>query len=192
MGRPKQLLTLGGLTLLDRVLREALLSELDAVILVLGARAQSIREGLATDVRHPKLSVVENTRFRDGLSSSILAGLNRAEATYDYVMIILADMPLITADVINRLLRATLESNQPLGAVKIGGRRSHPVIINRRFYSELHQIRGDKGARDLFLQHAPQVCSVEMGEALQELDIDTPQDYRQFIASPAKHHPEKQ
>ena len=161
MGRPKQLLTTGGLSLLDRILAETFKSDLDLVVLVLGYRAREIIQGVTTDLRHPKLRLIQNNEYRDGISASIKAGLSGVEAEVDHAMIILADMPLITSSIINQLLQQYLPSGFPLGAIKTKRCRSHPVIISRRFYRELHQLRGDMGARELFLKYADQVFLVE-------------------------------
>ncbi len=183
MGRPKQLLPVGKVSLLDCVLGEALKSDLDIIILVLGHQAREIMEGLETDVHHPKLNIIENKNYKDGISSSIIAGLSEVEAKYDHCMVILADMPHITTNLINTLLHKYLASNFPVGAIKIRNKRSHPVIIGRGFYTELHQLKGDVGARDLFRQHVDQVCLVEPEEDYDDTDIDTPEDYVEFKKS---------
>ena len=177
MGRPKQLLPVGGKRLLDIVLGETLRSDLDTVVLVLGHMAEDIMAGLSTDLHHPKLRIIENNRFREGISSSIIAGLSEVENACDHVMIILADMPHLTAGLINLLLHQYLESRLPLAGLKIENRRSHPVIISRKFYPEVHQLQGDVGARDLFLKYPDQVCLVEAGESYDDMDIDTMEDY---------------
>ena len=186
MGRPKQMLQVGGFSLLDGVLKESLISELDRVILVLGYRAQEIKGGLKTDLHHPKLQIIENRNYRDGISSSIIAGLSEVEDDYERVMIILADMPHITSKIINLLLHEYLASGLPLGALKIKGRRSHPVIFDRSFYGKLHQLRGDMGARELFLKFPDQVCLVEPKEDMNDIDIDTMKDYLDFKRSRIK------
>ena len=104
MGRPKQLLPAGNVSLLDRIIMEALHSELDPVVLVLGHRAGEIRETLVTDLNHPKLRVLENKNYLHGISTSIVTGLLEVERTCDHVMVLLADMPYITSDLINLLL----------------------------------------------------------------------------------------
>ena len=177
MGTPKQLLPMGGLGLLDIVLGETLRSDLDTVVLVLGHMAKKIKDDLTTDLHHPKLRITENNRFKEGISSSIIAGLSVVEDAYDHVMIILADMPHLTASLINHLLHQYLASHLPLGGIKVNDRRSHPVIISRRFYSEVHRLRGDVGARDLFLKYDDQVCLVDAGQSYDDVDIDTMADY---------------
>lgn len=178
MGRPKQLLPVGEGILLDRILGEALRSDLDLVVLVLGHQAPEIREHLATDLSHPKLRIRENQNYLEGISSSIATGLLEAEATCDHIMILLADMPYITADVINLLLQRYLDSGLPLGAIQTRGRRSHPVIIGRRLYPRLHQLRGDTGAKNLFSENPELICLVAPEGEYQDMDVDTPEDYQ--------------
>lgn len=177
MGQPKQLLPVGGLGLLDRVLEQALASDLDLVTLVLGFKAREIGQALRTDLGHPKLKVVQNPRYREGISSSIIAGLRAVEDKYDHLMVILGDMPYVTSGLINLLLHRYLASHHPLGAVSIKQERSHPVIISRLFYPDLHLLRGDTGARSLFENHPDQVCLVEATGSYEDADIDTPEDY---------------
>jgi len=183
MGEPKQLLTLGEQTLLDRILGQAFDSDLDIVILVLGYQARDIMRGLKIDPNHPRLKIIENRNYMDGISSSIITGLSAIEDEYDHAMIILADMPRITSNLINHLLHRYLDSSLPLGAIKIKNRRSHPVIFSRRLYHELHQFRGDVGARDLFQKYSDEVCLVEPEEEYTDTDIDSREDYLEFKRS---------
>lgn len=177
MGAPKQLLPLSGGILLDKSLGEALRSNLDTVVLVLGHRSQEIQRALGTILEHPKLQVAENPHHERGMSSSIRAGLRQVESDHDHVMILLADMPHVDAPLINLLLKRYLDSGEPLGAVWLGGRRSHPVIFSRRLYGELHGLRGDVGARGIFETYKDRVCLVEPEEAYDPRDVDTPEDY---------------
>jgi molybdenum cofactor cytidylyltransferase len=183
MGRPKQLLPVGGSSLLDRILAETLRSDLDSVVLVLGYKAQEIREGLKADLQHPKLTIVENTHYRNGISSSFLCGFRQVEDDHDHAMLILGDMPYITSDLINLLLRQYLASGLSLGAIKTKRGRTHPVIIGRRFYPDVYQLQGDVGARDIFARFPEDLCLVEPGETYQDLDIDTHEDYAEIKSS---------
>jgi molybdenum cofactor cytidylyltransferase len=179
MGIPKQLLPAGDTLLLERVLAQALRSELDLVVLVLGFMADEIRKSLPGSPRS-NLKIVENTDYKLGISSSILAGLSHVENDYAHVMILLGDMPYITSGVINRLVSGYLASGLPLGALKVRGKRSHPVIIGRPFFPALHRLTGDQGARDLFVSHKAQVCLVDPGKVYNDMDIDTYEDYLEF------------
>jgi len=180
MGIPKQLLPAGDTLLLERVLAQALRSKLDLVVLVLGFKAHEIRGKIRSGSLQSNLKIVENTDYKLGISSSIIAGLSHVEKNYAHVMILLGDMPYITSGVINRLVSGYLESGLPLGALKVRRKRSHPVIIGRPFFPALHRLTGDQGARDLFVSHKDQVCLVDPGEDYDDMDIDTYEDYLKF------------
>jgi len=183
MGTPKQLLRVGSDLLLERVLEQGLGSHLDRVVLVLGFKADEIRGRIRQGKPGSPLMIVENAEFSRGMSSSILTGLSCVEKDFDHVMILLGDMPHISSRIINRLLSAYLESGRPLGALEVRGKRSHPVIIGRRFFSALHRLTGDQGARDLFIKHRDQVCLVDPGEGYDDTDIDTYEDYLELKRS---------
>jgi molybdenum cofactor cytidylyltransferase len=78
------------------------------------------------------------------------------------------------------------ESSFSLGALQTGTKRSHPVILGRQFYPALRQLRGDVGARELFLAHSDQVLLVETGDDYDDRDIDTMDDYLDLIEETAK------
>ncbi|MDP6179841.1 MAG: NTP transferase domain-containing protein [Desulfatiglandales bacterium] len=118
------------------------------------------------------------------LTFSIISGLLQVEDKYDHCMVILADMPHITSRLINLLLRQYLASPLALGAIKTKNRRTHPVIIGRRFYDELHRLKRDVGARDLFMKYPDQICLVEPEEDYKDIDIDTMEDYLGIKKSP--------
>jgi len=181
MGSPKQMLELGGRSLLDRALEQALGSDLDRVTLVLGHRAREIKDSLKTDLGHPKLRVVINRDYLQGMSTSIITGLSDVEASCELVMIILADMPYVTSGLINQLLCGYRASGRLLGAVAAGNRRSHPVIFPRRLFPELHGLAGDRGAKDLFRKYSDDVFLFTPEGHFEDRDIDTPADYQDMV-----------
>jgi molybdenum cofactor cytidylyltransferase len=180
MGTPKQLLPVGKSTLLDRVLAGALQSNLEAVVLVLGFKAQAIMKGLKSNLDHPKLKVIQNKNYAQGISSSLIAGLSAVQSDAKGVMVILGDMPYITTGLINLLLHRYEKSRVSLAALTSGGKRSHPVIIGRPFFSALRALRGDEGAKALFVEHADHVLLVEPFGKFDDSDIDTREDYLAF------------
>jgi len=181
MGYPKQLLELQGEPLLVRVLREALRSELARVVVVLGYESQRIQRALA-EVEDPKLEVAENRRFEEGMATSIIEGLKAVEARYDHTMVLLADMPKLTAESINALVRGYMHSRLSIAALYVGGKRAHPVIFGRKFYPELFRLKGDLGARRILERRPHEICPVEFKGDFDNRDLDTPRDYADWKA----------
>ena len=183
MGKTKQLLPAGDETLIERVLGEVLNAGLDKVILVLGHRAQKVKGVVTSVFSQPKLDIIENPRYRLGISSSIVAGISAVENTHDHVMIFLADMPYVHTDLINLLLRRYLASRMKIGAIKGAQRPGHPVVFSRELYPELKNLRGDIGARSLLRKYRGCICLIEPEDRYDSTDIDTPKDYAGFQMS---------
>jgi molybdenum cofactor cytidylyltransferase len=177
MGHVKLLLPVEGRPMVARVLEECVRSNLQNVVVVLGYQSDRVAEALGALRLNPKVRVVINPEYVSGMSTSIRAGLQEIQEDYDHVMIVLADMPFVNAGVIDLLIGRYLTSGCAMGAVRVRGRRSHPVIFSRRIYPALMQLCGDAGARHLFQDPSKEVCLVDLGDAYDDRDIDTPEDY---------------
>src|SRR5687767_4823749 len=75
-GGPKALLRIEGETFLARVARILSRPAVTTVLAVTGAQAARV----AAEAAPPGLQLVENPRYREGMLSSILCGLEAAEA----------------------------------------------------------------------------------------------------------------
>ncbi len=180
MGTAKQLLPVAGVTLVERALTAALESRLDRLVLVLGHHAHEIETALGPMIREPKLTLVHNHRYKEGISSSLVAGVGKIDESHDHAMILLADMPFIDRQVINFLMERYLASQLPIGAIRAGGRAAHPVIFRRDLYPELKHLTGDVGARSLLEKYRDRVCLATPGTGYDGRDIDDREDYRSF------------
>lgn len=180
MGTLKQLLPVAGVTLVERALTAALESRLDCLVLVLGHRAPEIETALSGFGRNPKLTIVHNRRYREGISSSLVAGVEEIAHSHDHGMILLADMPFINRDVINLLIEGYLKAQLPIGAIKVGKHAAHPVVFRRDLFFELKTLTGDVGARSLLKKYSDRVCLIAPGANYDERDIDNREDYRNF------------
>lgn len=177
MGGPNKLLAqLGGRALVRCVTEAALASRLSPVIVVTGHEAPAIVQTLAgLDV-----SVLFNSAYPDGLSTSLRCGLAALPPACDGVAVLLADMPFITGAMIDTLV-ATFEAGDPHPIVvpTHEGRRGNPVLWPRRFFVDLMRLSGDQGARELIATRAREVVTLEIGEAA-SIDLDTPEAFSQF------------
>ena len=90
-GQCKQLIRLGEKALLQHVLDNLAQSKIDEVVVVLGARADEIRE----QIQFGKARVLLNPDYANGMSTSIQAGLRAINA--EAAMIVLAVVALSTA-----------------------------------------------------------------------------------------------
>jgi molybdenum cofactor cytidylyltransferase len=173
MGGPNKLLAeLNGKPLVRIVTEQALASKAQGVIVVTGHQAEQVEKAL----QGLKVKFVRNPDFADGLASSVKAGIAAVPASADGAVICLGDMPLISAQLIDRLIEAFAPDRGNLIAVPVSdARRGNPVLWSRRFFNELMTLDGDIGARHLIARHGEAVAEVAVEGFGAFLDIDTPQ-----------------
>jgi molybdenum cofactor cytidylyltransferase len=173
MGGPNKLLAeLGPKKLVRIVTEQALASKASEVVVVTGHQAELVEKALAG----LKVRFVRNPEFAGGLASSVKAGIAAVPENADGAVICLGDMPLISADLIDRLIEAFAPDRGNLIVVPVAdGRRGNPVLWSRRFFNELMTLDGDIGARHLIAKHAEAVAEVPVEGQSAFLDIDTPQ-----------------
>jgi molybdenum cofactor cytidylyltransferase len=173
LGRPKLLAAVPGGTLLGLAARALLASVSDRVVVVLGAAAADARAVLPAD---PRLQVVENAAWEEGLASSIRAGVAAADDC-DAVLLALADQPGLDAVRVDAVVRAW-DARAPLVLPVWDGRGSHPVLVARALFAELQALRGDVGARDVVRRHRPAAIEVSLPPLA---DVDTEAQYRALL-----------
>jgi molybdenum cofactor cytidylyltransferase len=173
MGGPNKLLAeLDGKKLVRIVAEQALASKASQVIVVTGHQAELVEQALAG----LKVKFVRNPDFAGGLASSVKSGIAAVPEKADGAIICLGDMPLISAQLIDRLIETFEPDRGHLIAVPVSeGRRGNPVLWSRRFFKELMTLDGDIGARHLIARHAEAVAEVPVDGDSAFLDIDTPQ-----------------
>jgi molybdenum cofactor cytidylyltransferase len=173
MGGPNKLLAeLGGKPLVRIVTEQVLASKAKSVTVVTGHQAGEVEKAL----RGLNVTFVHNPDFADGLASSVKTGIAAVPAKVDGAVVCLGDMPLISADLIDRLIEAFAPDRGNLIAVPVSdGRRGNPVLWSRRFFRELMTLDGDIGARHLIARHSEAVAEVPVEGRGAFLDIDTPQ-----------------
>jgi molybdenum cofactor cytidylyltransferase len=111
--------------------------------------------------------------YAEGLSASLRAGLAAVPASAAAALVVLGDMPLVTAASLDRLIEAyDAEEGRLIVAPIYGGQTGNPILWDRRFFAAMMALRGDAGARALLRQHADAVAQVELDDTVLR-DFDT-------------------
>ena len=184
----KQCANLRGKTLLAHVITQALNSNLDEIVLVLGHEKDKIIDSLGDLIKDKRIMTIENTNYFQGMSTSLKTGLQAAHEQSDAVMFILGDQPKVTTELINELLTAYKQSNGQLCAPVINAHKAHerthtghPVIIGHKLYPELMKITGDIGAREIVRKNIEYAILVELEDNSSQFQINTQDDLRKYI-----------
>jgi molybdenum cofactor cytidylyltransferase len=151
-----------------------LASKAVSVTVVLGHEAEKVEALLAGR----KVNLVRNPEFAQGMSTSLRAGIAALPAEAAAAVVLLADMPRISAVQVDRLIDA-FEAKQPSIVVpQRKGKRGNPILWPREFFAQMQAVSGDKGARGLLEEHPQRIRSVEMDDDAIHADVDTPEDLR--------------
>jgi molybdenum cofactor cytidylyltransferase len=172
LGRPKQLLELGGKPALQHAIDLAASAGLDEVVVVLGHEAPRIRAA----VRLPPFGrAVINPNYASGQASSLRAGLEAVGAGAEAAVVLLGDQPGVDP----RTIGAVLDAWRAVGGMAravYGGTPGHPVIIGRDVFEAFASASGDDGGRAVLA--GQEVAVVEI-DAPAPLDIDTWEQYEE-------------
>jgi molybdenum cofactor cytidylyltransferase len=169
MGHLKQLLEWRGKPLLWYPIQAAKAAGLSPVVVVIGSSADEIRIAL----RDEQVTWVDNPDWQSGQSSSLIAGLKAVEDFSEAALFFLADMPLISRNLVEALILRHQATLAPIVIPRIKGQRANPVLFDRDTFPALMDLEGDAGGRQLFEVHRPSFLDWE--ESI-FVDVDTPED----------------
>jgi CTP:molybdopterin cytidylyltransferase MocA len=178
LGQPKQLLSYRGETLLGRAIRLANEAGVSPVLVVLGANFEVVLAAIQPHTSIP----VHNDRWRQGIASSIEAGLRALSVCApeaDGALFLGCDQPRLTADHLRSLVGAfAAQESEGIAASSYAGVHGVPAVFPRQTFAELRGLSGDKGARSVIDRAPCAVITIEFPGG--EIDIDSPEDLAQL------------
>lgn len=178
MGRNKLLLPLGGESVVRRAVRRAAEAGLDPLVVVLGHDAERVSAELAG---LPCRAVV-NPEWARGKSASVRAGIAAVPPEAVAAVVILADMPLVTAGMLAELARVYRQGSAPIVASRYGDVHAPPMLYDRALFGELAAMEGDGCGKHVVKQHRDEAAVLTWPpDALADLDV--PSDYERVQAA---------
>lgn len=171
-GRPKQLLDIQGEAFVHRAARTALEANLSPVVVVTGAYSELIMGALA-DL---PVEITHNSNWSEGQGTSVGVGIGALGEKPGAAVFLLADQPLVTAQVIRSLIELHSRTLAPIAAPMVDGERANPVLFDRVTFEELSALSGDTGGRAIFSRFP--VTRLVWHDRSTLLDVDTPEAYR--------------
>lgn len=189
-GRHKLLLPLHDRPVLAHVLDAVLASQAHPVVLVLGHQPGQVRKHLADYTSLPDLNIVENPDYLQGMSTSMRLGIQTLQAngytkypdeSIDSALVLLGDQPLITAQHIDTLIATYQTTGKSIIAPTYEGKRGNPILFDASLFPELLEVTGDEGGRSVLERHRKEVTTVEIGNPLANIDVDTWDAYQRVV-----------
>jgi molybdenum cofactor cytidylyltransferase len=182
MGQNKLLMSFKGKSLIAHAVDTLLASEVDEVVVVLGHEAEKVMEKL----EGKQVKFVKNPNYREGLSTSVRAGVTAVSPMALAIMIYLADQPLLEARDVDRLIRAFAQARQLNKSIVVPffhGQRGNPVILDTSYRDAILDVVGDVGCKRVIRRNPDRVFVVEMEADHVVRDVDRIEEFEKLVAS---------
>ncbi|MEX1138184.1 MAG: nucleotidyltransferase family protein [Bacteroidota bacterium] len=174
LGSPKQLLLYRGTSLIRHLAKIALDSRANKVSIVIGANAPEIR----AEVARLPLSVINNPRWQEGMSSSIHAAVSTVGPDAAAILFLLSDQPLVSTPILNALIDSFKEYPDRIAACTYSNTLGVPALFPRSFFPDLAALTGDGGAKTVILKNSSSVTPIPFPEGA--IDIDSLSDLKKL------------
>jgi molybdenum cofactor cytidylyltransferase len=170
MGALKALLPFGQKTVIESCLDYLRQSQIEEIVVVLGHRADEIREHL----KHVTIAINPDPNAEMG--ASIAAGIQALPATAKAALIALVDHPAVPAHIISNLVEAW-QHGARIVIPTWQNRGGHPVLVDLDFRQDLANLDQGGGLRSLFQTHPEDVKRLPVDSPFVARDMDTWDDY---------------
>ncbi|MBI3803077.1 MAG: nucleotidyltransferase family protein [Nitrospirae bacterium] len=182
LGQPKQLLPFEGRSLIRRTTEQVIAageSQWEEVVVVLGHEAAKVQQ----ELKGLAIRTVFNPRFAMGMSASLIAGLQAVIPQAEGAMIFLGDQPIVSTEIIQSMLTRYRKSHKSIIVPAYGGVRGNPVLFSRSVFSELMDLEGDRGGREVVMRDPKRVETVAFPSDFAPQDVDTWEDYETLTSA---------
>ena len=191
MGRNKLLLTFRDKPLVVHAVGTLLASKVGEIIVVLGHESEKVwdrvedNQGQASNEGHrPRVRLVENPDYREGLSTSVRTGVQAVSPEADAIMIYLADQPLLEPDDVDRIIAAFATAKAEGKTIVVPffkGERGNPVVLDASLRDSILGIVGDVGCKGVIKRYPEKVYTIEMENDHVVRDVDDAQAYERLV-----------
>ena len=173
MGSCKQLLPLGGVTVIGRCLDSLVTGGAGEVVVVVSEEDSEVADA----ARAYPVRIVVNPEPDGDMASSVRAGRDALPAEFSGVIVALCDYPLVSAATVSRLIEEHGDSPDSIIIPCHGGRRGHPLLFPRAILNEL---TGGLILRDLVQRNPERIRCLDVDDPGVLIDMDTPEDYHRI------------
>jgi molybdenum cofactor cytidylyltransferase len=180
MGSPKALLPYQGKAFLDHLLEIGRHPKIGVRRVILGAHAEPIAKAIDLSADE----IVINHVWEKGQLSSIHAALHSLPPGTDGILLFLIDHPLISADLVDRLIAAFYSSQALIVLPRYQGTRGHPVLFSSKLYAELESAPLETGARAVVWANEKNILEHDTFEEGCVLNLNDPETFARVTNSP--------
>ncbi|WP_372370454.1 NTP transferase domain-containing protein [Candidatus Uabimicrobium sp. HlEnr_7] len=175
LGSKKQLLSWKKSTLLETSIVAAQGTDYSPIMAIVPQDNEIINT-----IQHHDIVVIPNLQREQGVSTSIKLGtqhiINNSPQTKAAIFMV-CDQPFITSQILCEL-GEKYKRGCDIVTCSYGGTWGIPTLFSRKYFSEILELSGDKGAKKLLQRHKDLCATIEFPQG--NADIDTMEDYGKY------------
>jgi len=167
----KQLANVNGMPLINHSIEQLspLISQhnsCDSIYVALGGNCDKIQPVIANDT---KVLHIEN--YALGMGHSIAESIKHITDESSHILIALVDQALVNNEHYHQLVEQSLAEPEKIIATLCADKTMAPAIFPKKYFTELMELQGDKGAGALLKRATKHVIALSCSAA--KFDIDT-------------------
>ncbi len=171
-GRNKLLYEVDDAPLFLKAVHAAVFSEASPVFVIIGDHAAEFEEAMS-DI---DVNIIYNPAYRQGIKTSINLGLKSVPNFCDGALLLPADMPNITPDFINKMIKAfDSKAKKQLITAQLKGVKTNPVIWSKSLFDGADLVPENANLRPVLVEHSDYTKTIKGDENLL-LDVNYPND----------------
>ena len=174
MGEFKPMLSIGSISIAQRVIATLQQSGVSKIVMVTGYNATALERHLSGNgVIFLRNDHYETTQMFD----SVRIGLRYLQGKCDRVLFTPVDVPLFTAGTV----KAILDSGAALACPMCEGKQGHPILIAESLIQEILLDCGEQGLKGAMDRCSEPLVRIDVEDPGTIRDADTPEDYASLV-----------
>ena len=160
--------------LINYIVGTLIKSKVDKIIIVLGFQSPKVRKITA---KNEKINFIYNKNYKSGISSSIKVGLKRVSKKNIGFLIVQADMPLISKNIINSICYVVKKNRKEIIAPTYKGKMGNPIGFKYSMVKILNKVKKDTGAKKIILRNKKRLGFIKVNSKSIFKDFNTKRDF---------------
>jgi len=161
-----------GSPLIKLSIKNILASSVNELIIVFGYQKEIIEKLID---KNEKIKFIFNKDFESGMASSIKCGLDNLSEKSEAFFICLADMPMVSHDIYNQLIKS--KDNKEIIVPTYKGQQGNPVLFNKSMKEKIIDITGDVGAKKILELNKDKILNLEINDQSITCGFNTQEDF---------------
>ena len=175
-GSNKLLLNYKGKKIIKHSMKSILDSKINHTVVVLGKNKTKIKKEIP---KSKNISFVYNAKYKQGMASSIIAGMKSLPKETKSFFINLADMPEIKSIHYNKMITASKKNPKLLIVPFYKSQQANPVLFPIDFKNKLATLKGDRGAKKILAKSKIKKIIFTSNAFIK--DLDTLEDFNKKL-----------